>query len=114
MGAKQLMERIGVGGLMKLMPLQSKRVEDLTRDDMELVASTLKISGPVSRELFGSAVALMKGEGIHKAADLIQSPETVTKLVQLLTSGSQEPEESGGLIIQCPHCMKFFFDQPQQ
>jgi hypothetical protein len=114
MDAKQLMDRMGAAGLMKLMPLQSKRIEDLTRGDLELVAQTLKIDTVVSRELFGSAVALMKGEGIHKAADLIQSPETVTKLVQLLSNTKQEPEESGGLIIQCPHCMKFFFEQPQQ
>jgi len=110
MSANQLFTNIGLQGLIKLAPLQSKRIDDLTVDDVSLVADVLKMKSPVSRELFNSAIALMKGEGLNKAADLIQSPEAVKKLVSLMLKQGINPEPEETLeITQCPHCMKFFF-----
>lgn len=107
---KTLMDHIGVSGLMRLAPLSSLKIQDLKVDDLALIADVLKLNITVDDELLQSATALLKGEGIDKAADLIKSPETVKRLVVALSPKSEGPPLTR--VLQCPHCRDFFFENP--
>lgn len=64
-----------------LLPLLDKRLDELTEEDLSLVVTTIGIKLVVTDELKAAAIALLRGEGIDKASDLIRSPESVAQLV---------------------------------
>lgn len=97
---------------MRLLPLKAKRVDDLEIDDLRLLASVLKIDVKVSDELLAATTAMLKGQGIDKASDLIQSPEAIQQLAGLLKPTLKQQELTR--VLQCPHCTGFFFETPQR
>lgn len=93
-----------------LLPLLGKSVADLTLADLQKVVSVLKLNIDVTDELRSAGLALLKGENIDKVADLIQSPESVQKLLSVFTQKPPEAlAEPVRQVIRCPHCELFFF-----
>lgn len=105
-----IIRRIGISGLMKLMPLSSKKVTDLSIDDVRNVHQVLGFTGSVSDDLYSAALALLQNKGIDQAADIIQSPDTISELAGLFQSPVISDDQT---ILQCPHCHGFFFDTTQ-
>lgn len=66
-----------------LLSLMNKRLEELTEEDLSLVATTIGVEIAITDELKTAAIALLRGEGIDKAGDLIKSPESIAQLVSL-------------------------------
>jgi len=64
-----------------LLPLLSKRLEELTPDDFSKIASVMKIDVELTDELKDAGFALLRGDSIDTVADLIQKPESIKKLL---------------------------------
>lgn len=63
--------------------------EDLTVQLVGEIASSLGHEIDPTDELLQAAVTLLRGDSIHKAADLIQKPETMAKLVSLFVKSPE-------------------------
>lgn len=104
------------GGWMKLLPLVSKRMEDLTLDELDLVKATFNIdTGPVNEELRLAALGFLSGLDINHVADLIKDPEAITQLIEFFKHQKSvnkdvhevdEHEEMGAasIVSICPRC----------
>jgi hypothetical protein len=96
--------------MFSLLPLLGKKVEDLSLDDLSKVAKVMKLDIDVTDELRDAGLALLKGENIEKVADLIQSPDSVQKLLAVFqTKKSVALSAPGKQVLRCPHCELFFF-----
>lgn len=97
--------------LVKLAPLMSKTIADLTLEDLMSIKTALKIETlPLTPELKEAATRLLAGENIDTVANLIQSPESVKRLMDLLTGKNAqmiEAEQQQGFVHQCRHCREF-------
>lgn len=102
----QVLEQIGVRGIMKLMPLKDRTVSELGIDDLRLIMEVLGVTAEVNDELLQAGVAILKGHGIDRAADIIKNPETVKQLMCLVRGRPSVAVR----ILECPHCRGFFFD----
>lgn len=91
-----------------LLPLLGKKLDDLTLDDFALIKKTLKVDVEMTDELRSAGIAMLKGEGVNSAADLIQKPESIQKILAFFT-GRKPQTEPEKTVIMCPHCRKFFF-----
>lgn len=73
-----------------LLSLKDKRLDELTLDDLRGVAGMMGIELAITDELKEAGLALLQGKDINTVADMIQSPESVTQLLQFLQGKSQE------------------------
>lgn len=73
--------------LIALAPLMSKKLEELTLDDLSLVQKTVGIEIELNAELVQAGVALLQGENIHSVADLVKSPAAIQQLIQFFHGG---------------------------
>lgn len=92
--------------MITLLPLLGKRIEDLTLIDLERVKKALKIDVQLTEELRAAGIAMLKGDGINTAADMIQSPESVQKLLSFFQKPPAVVDDKP--VIRCPHCNLFF------
>lgn len=74
-------------GLLELQPLAKKRADELSREDLRLIASAFKLRVPFSDELQDAFLSLLKGKNIHEVSDLIQSPESLNDIVSFFSHG---------------------------
>lgn len=72
--------------LMPLFGLAGRRLDDLTLADLRQVAGALGIQADVTDELKEAGLALLKGNDIHSVADMIKSPESISQLVNFLST----------------------------
>lgn len=72
---------------MKLLPLGSKRFEELTLEDLQLVGTVLDLNVEVTPELKQAAFELLAGNNIHSVSELIQSPESIQQLITFFQGG---------------------------
>lgn len=93
--------------MLSLLPLLSRRLEDLTNADLSKIASVMKLNVVVTDELRDAGLSLLKGNGIDSVAELVQNPESIQQLLGLLSPPKVEPEEAAH-VVRCPHCVKFF------
>lgn len=94
--------------MLKLLPLLSKKLEDLTLDDLTLVRDFLKIDVPVTDELKNAGIALLKGNDIHSVADMIKSPDSIQQLMSIFVKPpAPEPMR---FVVRCPHCEAYFIN----
>lgn len=93
--------------MLALLPLLGKKIEDLTLLDLEKVKTALKIDVELTEEMRAAGVAMLKGEGINTAADMIQTPESIQKLLAIFQK--PKPPVDDKPVIRCPHCNLFFF-----
>jgi len=75
---------MGFAKFAPLMYLAGKRLEDLTMVDLQKVTNTLGLEVKITSELQQAALGLLQGKDIHTVSDMIQSPESVTQLINLL------------------------------
>lgn len=73
-----------------LLSLKDKRLDELTLDDLRGVAGMMGIELAITDELKEAGLALLQGKDINTVADMIQSPESITQLLQFLQGKSQE------------------------
>lgn len=72
---------------LKLLPLASKRLEDLTLAELNDVREIMGVEVHVTDELKSAGLALLKGNNLDTVADLIQSPESIKQLIAFLRGG---------------------------
>lgn len=92
--------------LLKLAPLLSKSPDELTDGDLATLSAQFAPGIQLTDELKQAALALLKDSNIHKVSDLIQSPESIKQLVNLVKP-SQNVESNDERVIRCPHCQLF-------
>lgn len=90
-----------------LLPLLGKDVDQLSVEDIAAISKTLNINIPITEELRTAGIALLKGENIHKVADLIKSPDSIQKLLSMFAPKIAEPAK---VVVRCPHCELFFIN----
>lgn len=73
--------------LIALSPLMSKKLDELTPNDLLLVQKTFGLEVDVSPELIEAGVALLRGENIHSVSDLVKSPAAIQQLIQFFHGG---------------------------
>lgn len=78
---------LDMGKMLKLAPLAAKKLTDLTLEDISGVVSMFGIEVSVTEELQAAALGLLQGKDIHTVADMIQSPESVTMMVEFIRKG---------------------------
>lgn len=78
---------ISFGNMISLLPLMAKKLEELTLDDLSLVADALGMAVEITPDLKAAAVALMAGQDIHSVADLVKSPESIEQLIKFIHGG---------------------------
>lgn len=76
-----------VGKLVKLAPLMSRRLEDLTLDELKDIQGVLGLKVNVTQELKDAALQLLAGKDLDTVSDMIKSPESVQQLVLFLKGG---------------------------
>lgn len=92
-----------------LLPLLSKRLEELTDSDITNVLAHFKINVPVDHAMRDALFSALKGENIDTVAQLASSPAGIAKVVSFL-SGKKE-DERPQLCFRCPHCSQFFIKE---
>lgn len=75
---------MGFARFAPLMYLAGKRLEDLTMSDLQKVSNTMGLEVKITDELQQAALGLLQGKDIHTVADMIQSPDSVAQLINLL------------------------------
>jgi len=103
--------------MMKLLGLMSKKTTDLTVDDLNLVAKTLKIDTlNITDELKNVAVGLLAGRDINDVASLVKDPASIQMVAELFQGKRrlQHVDEEGcelagenAFVHQCRHCKQF-------
>lgn len=78
---------LSFGQMVKLLPLSTKKLDELTLNDLKLVGTTLGIQVEITPELKEAAYKILAGENIHSVADLIQSPESIQQLITFIHGG---------------------------
>lgn len=75
--------------VMNLAHLKDKLITELTLSDLTSVRDAVipGASIPISDELKDAALHMLRGDDIHKVADMIQSPESISQLMTLFTHG---------------------------
>lgn len=73
-----------LSALSKLAQFANVRVEDLTHEHLHAMADALGYRLEITDELLSAVVTCLRGESIHKAADLIRSPQSMAQLVAIL------------------------------
>lgn len=91
--------------MLALLPLLSKRLEDLSVADLNLVSKQFNINVDVTEPMRLAALDLLENGDINSVADLIKSPEQVKKLVSFFQS--QKKLDDTRVLKQCPHCDNF-------
>lgn len=85
--------------LLPLLALKGKSLQDLSLEDLGLVASTLGIRVSVTEELKQAGIALLKGENIDTVADMIQSPDSIRQVMLFLQGKTEEDLLAEGELI---------------
>jgi len=103
--------------MMKLLGLMSKKTTDLTVDDLNLVAKTLKIDTlNITDELKNVAVGLLAGRDINDVASLVKDPASIQMVAELFQGKRRlqhvdaegcELEGNNAFVHQCRHCKQF-------
>lgn len=70
-----------------LQDLLARDLKSLDISDFGRVFEALEVRRPPSPDLVQAAHAFLAGQGIHKAADLIQSPEAIEELIAIAVGG---------------------------
>lgn len=78
---------LSLGSMIRLAPLANLKLEDLTIEHAAAVLEELGVKIPVTDELLRAGVSLLRGEDINSVADMIQSPDSVRKLVEFMGRG---------------------------
>lgn len=82
----------------QLASLRDRRLESLTPEEISGIAKMFGVNVEVTDELKAAGMALLAGEDLDTVGDMIQSPESVAQLVQLLKGGlvqqSAEPTQA--------------------
>lgn len=99
-----------LSALAKIAPFMNRPVSALSPSDIQTIASAFRIEIDPSNELHNAAVALLKGENVNVVSDLIQNPQSVKKLLELIQKPVAGPDlgDDLGTFLQCPHCHNFF------
>lgn len=92
--------------MLALLPLLSKRIDDLTLVDLGKIRDQFNLDVEVTEEMRAAGIAILKGEGIDKVADAIQSPEAIQSLLSMFSK--KQKEQPRGSVVACPHCNLFF------
>lgn len=78
---------LSFGQMVKLFPLASKKLDELTLNDLKLVGTTLGLEVDITPELQTAAFEILSGNNIHSVSDLIQSPESIQQLITFIHGG---------------------------
>lgn len=70
-----------------LQDLLTRDLKSLDIPDFARVFEALEVRRPPSPDLVKAAHAFFAGQGIHNAADLIQSPEAIEELIAMAIGG---------------------------
>lgn len=77
-----------------------------------MIKDVMKLDIQLNEELRVAGLALLKGEDINVVSDLIQSPESIQKLLSVFAP-PQEVQVNNKLVVRCPHCEQFFIKELQ-
>jgi len=91
--------------MLKLLPLVSKTLDELTGPDFKLIATTLGLKVELTDELKTAAMAMLKGQDINTVADLIQKPDSVKQLLEFVSP--PKSDEPNTMVARCKHCGEF-------
>jgi len=91
--------------MLALFPLLSKKLNELTVDELNLVSKQLNINVEVTETMREAALTLMQSGNLDSVADLIKSPEQIKQLVSFFQS--QKKVDETRTLKQCPHCDNF-------
>lgn len=82
----------------QLASMRSRRLESLTPGEIGDIAKMFGVNVEVTEELKAAGMALLAGKDLNTVSDMIQNPESVGQLVQLLKGGlvqqSAEPTQA--------------------
>lgn len=70
-----------------LQDLLKKDLKSLNTPDFARVFEALEVRRPPSPDLVKAVHAFLAGQGVHTAADLIQSPEAIEELIAMAIGG---------------------------
>lgn len=71
----------------QLASLRGRRLESLTPAEIGGIAKMFGVNVEVTEELKAAGMALLAGKDLNTVSDMIQDPESVGQLVQLLRGG---------------------------
>lgn len=94
----------------KIAPLFSKKVSQLSDEDIVTIADAVGFKGVLHPELRQAAVLLLQDKEIDTVADVVKSPDAVKQLVTLFSKEVPSEDETCEVehVLQCPHCRQFF------
>lgn len=79
-----------IAKFLPLLHLRGKRLEDVTTEELSKIAEILGIKVNVNDELKRAGMALLRGDDINTVADMIQSPESIQKIMLFLQGKSEQ------------------------
>lgn len=91
---------LSIAKFLPLLHLKDKRLEDVTEGELAQVAAILGIRIDINEELKKAGMALLRGENIHTVADMIQSPESIQKIMLFLQGKTKETVEIEGELAE--------------
>lgn len=89
-----------IAKFLPLLHLRNKRLEDVTTEELGKVAEILGIKVNVSDELKRAGMALLRGDSIDTVADMIQSPESIQKIMLFLQGKSEQDFAIEGELVE--------------
>lgn len=96
--------------IMSLGSLLTRKVADLSLDDVQSVANALGKGQVITEEQKNLALSILQAQNIDKVSDILARPEIMEQLKTFLKPPGSEPLG----IIQCPHCLATFLMEPQR
>lgn len=89
-----------IAKFLPLLHLRSKRLEDVTTEELNMIAEILGIKVNVNDELKRAGMALLRGDSIDTVADMIQSPESIQKIMLFLQGKSEQDFAIEGELVE--------------
>lgn len=89
-----------IAKFLPLLHLRGKRLEDVTTEELNMIAEILGIKVNVNDELKRAGMALLRGDSIDTVADMIQSPESIQKIMLFLQGKSEQDFAIEGELVE--------------
>lgn len=89
-----------IAKFLPLLHLRGKRLEDITTEELSKIAEILGIKVNVDDELVRAGMALLRGDNIDTVADMIQSPESIQKIMLFLQGKSEQDFAIEGELVE--------------